>query len=203
MKLYNATMAPNPRRVRIFLAEKNLQVPMVEVDLAKGEHRTPEFRRMNPMAQVPVLETDDGNYIAESVAICRYFELLHPEPALMGRGPTESALVEMWQRRMELYVWAPIGGVALHKNEFFKNRLKQIPEYGDSQFVVANERLDWMNQELSNRRFVAGDQYTIADITLLVALMFGAARANIAIKPENTHLARWHAEVTSRPSAKA
>lgn len=203
MKLYNSSVAPNPRRVRIFLAEKNLQVPMEEVDLAKGAHKTPEFLAINPMGAVPVLQLDDGTNIAESVAICRYFEMTHPEPPLFGTGAKEAAVVEMWQRRIELYLFTAIADVFRNTSDFFKGRIEQVPEYGRVQRKNVGERLAWLDRELANRRFVAGDKYTIADITLLVALMFGEARANIKVAAEQKNLARWYAEASARPSAKA
>lgn len=203
MKLYNSSVAPNPRRVRIFLAEKNIQVPMEEVDLAKGVHKQPAFLEKNPMGAVPVLELDDGTCVAESVAICRYFEMTNPEPPLFGTGAKEAAVVEMWQRRIELYVFTAIGDVFRNTSDFFKGRIEQVPEYGRVQLKNVGERLNWLDRELANRRFVAGDKYTIADVTLLVALMFGESRANIKVAPDQKNLARWFAEVSARPSAKA
>ena len=125
MKLYDFTRAPNPRRVRIFLAEKGIRVPMEQVDLFTGANRTPEALRRNPYGGLPVLELDDGTCIAESVAICRYFEDLHPQPALMGVDAKDRAVVEMWNRRMELVLFAHIGRYFQHTSEIFKTRIKQ------------------------------------------------------------------------------
>src|SRR5579875_2279641 len=202
MKIYDSQAAPNPRRVRVFLAEKGIQVPYEPVDIVKAVNRGPEFRKINPMAGVPVLELDDGTHIAESVAICRYFEETHPEPPLFGVGAKERALVEMWQRRMELYLLLPIADSFRQRHDFFKGRIRQVPEYAEAQRQNAEEALAWLDTELANRRFIAGDKYTIADITAMIAIDFGRV-SKITIKPEQKNLARWHAEVSSRPSAKA
>jgi glutathione S-transferase len=202
MKIYNSSVAPNPRRVRIFLAEKGIEVPYQEIDLAKSENRQPEFRKINPMATVPVLQLDDGTYIAESVAICRYFEEVYPDPPLFGIGAKERAVVEMWQRRMEFVLLAPIADAFRLQHEFFKGRIRQCPEYAAIRKEDALERLPWLDRELLDRRFIAGDRFTIADITAIVAIDFGRL-SNIRIQPDQKNLARWHQEVSSRPSAKA
>jgi len=202
MKIYNSSVAPNPRRVRIFLAEKGIQVPFQEVDLAKAENRQPEFRKINPLAAVPVLELDDGAHIAESVAICRYFEELHPEPPLFGAGAKERAMVEMWQRRMESTLLGPIADAFRLQHEFFKGRIRQCPEYAAIRREDALERLQWLDGELADSRFIAGEKFTIADITALVAIDFGRL-SNIRIQPDQNNLVRWHQEVSARPSAKA
>jgi glutathione S-transferase len=202
MKIYNSSVAPNPRRVRIFLAEKGIEVPYQEVDLAKAENRRPEFRKINPLATVPVLELDDGTHIAESVAICRYFEEVYPEPALLGVGAKQCAMVEMWQRRMEFVLLGPIADAFRLQHEFFKGRIRQCPEYAAIRKEDALERLQWLDSELADRRFIAGEQFTIADITAMVAIDFGRL-SNIRILPEQNNLARWHQEVSVRPSAKA
>ncbi len=202
MKIYDSQAAPNPRRVRVFLAEKGIQVPYEQVDIVKAVNRGPDFRKINPMAGVPVLELDDGAHIAESVAICRYFEETHPEPPLFGAGAKERALVEMWQRRMELYLLLPIADSFRQRHDFFKGRIRQVPDYAEAQRQNAEDALAWLDGELANRRFIAGDKYTIADITAMIAIDFGRI-SKITIKPEQKNLARWHAEVSSRPSAKA
>src|SRR5437588_5888733 len=126
MKLYEYTAAPNPRRVRIFLAEKGIQVPLVQVDIPKGENRKPEFLKINPMGGLPVLELDDGRHLAESVAICRYFEGQKPDPPLFGRGAEEQAFVEMWNRRMEVEIVSLTAGTFLHDNEVYTGHIIQI-----------------------------------------------------------------------------
>jgi glutathione S-transferase len=202
MKILEFSAAPNPRRVRIFLAEKGLDVPLEPVDIARGENRQPEFLARNPLGTVPVLELDDGTCLAESVAICRYFEELHPEPPLFGRGPLERARVEMWNRRMELELFAPIAQVFRNTHAFFKGRIEQVPEYGELCRRSVAKRLAWLDGELAARPFVAGDRYTIADITALVGIDFGRP-SGIRIAPEQKSLARWHEAVSARPSAQA
>ncbi len=202
MKLYDSKSAPNPRRVRIFMVEKGIEIPTVQVDLAGGENRKSPFIDKNPMGGVPVLELDDGTWLAESVAICRYLEALHPDPPLMGRGARELGLVEMWNRRMENEVLIPIAQVFRNSHEFFKGRIQQVPEYGEACRTVAAKRLDWLDGELADRPFIAGAHYTIADITALCGIDFGRV-SGIKIAPEQKNLARWHEAVSSRPSAKA
>lgn len=202
MKIYDSQVAPNPRRVRIFLAEKGIQVPYEQVDLMQAANRTPEFRRKNPLGTVPVLELDDGTCIAESVAICRYFEELHPEPPLMGRNARERAVVEMWQRRMELELFIPIAQVFRNLHPFFAGRIEQVPQWGEVNRKWALQRLAWLDEELAQRPFIAGDHYTIADITALCGVDFGRIM-DIRIQPEQKNLARWYAEVSARPSAQA
>ncbi len=202
MKIYDSTVAPNPRRVRVFLAEKGISVPYEQIDLAKAENRQPAFLARNPLGGVPVLELDDGTLIAESVAICRYFEGIHPEPPLMGTGPLDSAIVEMWQRRMELALFMTVAQAFRNTSEFFKGRIPQVPEFGEVCKAEAIKRLQWLDGELANRSFIAGERYTIADITALVAVDFGRW-VKIAIQPEQKNLARWYQAVSSRPSAKA
>ena len=202
MKIYNSPTAPNPRRVRVFLAEKGVQVPYEDVDIGKAVNRQPEFRKKNPMAGVPVLELDDGTCIAESVAICRYFEELHPEPNLFGVGAKERAQVDMWNRRIEFNLLQPIADTFRQRHEFFKGRIRQVPEYADIQRLNAEDSLKWLDGELANRKFIAGDHFTIADITAMIAVDFGRV-SKIAIQPDQKNLARWHAEVSARPSAKA
>ena len=202
MKLHDSPTAPNPRRVRIFLAEKGIQVPIVAVDIAKAENRQPPFLAKNPLGGLPVLEFDDGTCIAESVAICRYFEETHPEPALMGTSAPDRALVEMWQRRMELELLRHVTGCFQNTHKFFAGRIPQVPEYGEVCRNAACARLAWLDGELAGRPFVAGQRYTIADITALCAVDFGRV-SDVRIQPEQQNLARWYAAVSSRPSAKA
>jgi glutathione S-transferase len=202
MKIYNSPSAPNPRRVRVFLAEKGIPVPYEDIDIAKAVNRQPEFRKKNPLAGVPVLELDDGTCIAESVAICRYFEELHPEPSLFGVGAKEKAVTEMWNRRMEMAVLQPIADSFRQRHEFFKGRIRQCPEYAEVQKQNAEDALKWLDTELADRRFIAGDKFSIADITAMIAVDFGRV-SKITIQPDQKNLARWHQEVSSRPSAKA
>ena len=202
MKIHESHSAPNPRRVRVFLAEKGLQVSYEEVDIGKAVNREEEFRKKNPLSTVPVLELDDGTFISESVAICRYFEELQPQPPLFGADAKQRALVEMWNRRMEFNILQPIADSFRQRHDFFKGRIRQLAEYAEVQRLNAEDGLDWLDRELASRRFIAGDQFSIADITAVVAIDFGRV-SKIAIKPDQVNLARWHAEVSARPSAKA
>jgi glutathione S-transferase len=202
MKLHEFAQAPNPRRVRIFLAEKGIEVPTVQVDIAKGVNREAEFLAKNPMGGVPVLELDDGRFIAESVAICRYFEAANPNPPLMGTDPADQGIVEMWNRRMELEVMGLVTGTFRNTSDFFKGRIPQVPEYGEMCRGVIPKRLEWLDSELSDREFVAGDRYSIADITAQVGLDFGRV-IGLKVTEEHKNLYRWHQAVSSRPSAKA
>jgi len=151
---------------------------------------------------VPVLELDDGTFIAESVAICRYFEDLHPEPNLMGKDAKEKAVIEMWNRRMEFEVLQMTAGSFRNTSDFFKGRIPQVPEYGEICKNAAVKRLEWLDGELANRKFIAGDRYSIADITAMVGIDFGRT-TGIKIQENQKNLARWHAEVSARPSAKS
>jgi glutathione S-transferase len=202
MILHDSVMAPNPRRVRVFLAEKGIEVPTEQVDISKAVNREPPFLAKNPLGGVPVLELDDGSCLAESVAICRYFEGMNPEPPLMGTDARDAAFVEMWNRRMELEVLSNIAGAFRNTHDFFKGRIRQVPEWGEACKANAFERLAWLDGELADREFVAGERYTIADITAMCGIDFGAA-AGIKLSPEHKNLARWHATVAARPSAKA
>lgn len=203
MKLHETATAPNCRRVRIFLAEKGIEVPTVHVDIGEGENRAAPFRVKNPMGRVPVLELDDGTFISESVAICRYFEQLQPEPALMGGSdPEEAARIEMWQRRMELEIALPIMQVFRNTHPYFAGRTEQFSDYGEGQRRHATKRLAWLDEELANREFVAGDRYTIADITAQFGIDFGRV-TKFKVTEETPNLLRWHQAVSARPSAKA
>jgi glutathione S-transferase len=200
--LYDSKVAPNPRRVRVYLAEKGIEVPVRQVDITTAENRKPPFLAKNPLGGLPVLELDDGTCIAESLAICRYFEELHPAPPLFGTNALDRAVVEMWSRRTELEVWRYVTGCFQHVHDFFKGRIEQVPAWGELCRKTARERLAWLDRELAARPFVAGERYTVADITLLCAIDFGRV-VEIRIAPEQKNLARWHETVSSRPSARA
>jgi glutathione S-transferase len=199
LKLYNYSQAPNPRRVRIFAAEKGIALSLEEIDILAGQSRTPEFLAKNSSGAVPVLELDDGSYLSESVAICRY----QPEPNLLGRDLREQAEIERWNRRMELELFAPIARTIQNTNPIFQKRFKQFPEYGAAQRAVVYQRLERMDHELNGREFIASDRFTIADITALVAIDFGSRLADIQIAPSLAHLTRWHETVSKRASVKA
>jgi len=202
MKIYDFTQAPNPRRVRVFLAEKGLTVPYEQINIGTADNRKPEFLKINPMGTLPVLELDDGTRIAESVAICRYFEETKPEPPLMGVDAKDKAVVEMWQRRMELEVLSMAAGSFRNTSDFFKGRIPQVKEYGEVCTAAAIKRLEWLDTVLADREFIAGPRYTIADITALIGIDFGRT-TGIRIQENQKNLARWHQAVSTRPSAKA
>jgi glutathione S-transferase len=203
VKLFDGGKAPNPRRVRIFLAEKGLEVPLVPVDMTALGHRDPEITRRNPLQRLPVLELDDGTILTESVAICRYFEELHPEPVLFGTGALGRARVEMWQRRVELNLLGPVGNAFRHIHPAMQQwEVPQIPEWGEANKPRAVEFLRILDRELAEREFVAGENYTIADITGMIGIDF-MKPARIALPEELVNVRRWYAEVSARPSAGA
>lgn len=202
MKLYDFPAAPNPRRVRVFLAEKGIQIPYEQVDFSINANRAPSFLQKNPFGLVPVLELDDGTCISESVAICRYFEDTHPDPPLMGVDARDRAIVEMWNRRMELELFRHVGDVFQNSVEFFKTRVNQIPAVAEEARRLAHERLAWLEESLADRPFIAGDRFTIADITALISIDLGTPSV-FQITPEQKNLTRWHAAVSGRPSVKA
>jgi glutathione S-transferase len=210
MKLYDFVLAPNPRRVRIFLAEKGIEVPMVQVNTRTREQFAPEFEAKNPNCAVPVLELDDGTCIAESVAICRYFEEIQPEPPLMGRDAKDKAIVEMWNRRAEIDGTIPLGQAARNGLPLFAGRAiagvpdgwPQIPELVARGKAIYARFLDRLDHRLAESRHIAGDDFTIADITAFVALG-NAKRLDITIPESCPNISRWHTAVAARPSAAA
>ena len=203
MKILQTKTAPNPRRVRVFLAEKGIEVPYEELDLMQGALKTPEFTQLNRFQRVPVLILDDGTAIAETMAICRYFEETKPEPALFGKGAKQRALIEMWNRRMELGLLFSVAQAFRHLHPAAATlEVPQVAAWGEANKPRAQEILQFMDEELGKSRFVAGDDYSVADITALVAVDF-ARVARIQRSEGHKNLARWHAEVSARPSAKA
>ncbi|AZO08056.1 MULTISPECIES: glutathione S-transferase [unclassified Mesorhizobium] len=203
MKLFDGGRAPNPRRVRVFLAEKGLTVPLVPIDMRALEHRAEAVASRNPLRRLPVLELDDGTIITESIAICRYFEELHPDPALFGQGALGKAKVEMWQRRMEFNLLSCVAAAFRHIHPAMKDwEVPQIPEWGEANKPKAIEFLHQLDRELADREFAAGDHYSVADITGLIAIDF-MKPARIKLPEECTNVQRWHAAISSRPSAAA
>jgi glutathione S-transferase len=203
MLLYHDPRAPNPRRVRIFLAEKGVAYDTIEVSIAAAEHQKPEFRKKNPLALLPVLELADGRVLRESMAICRYIEELHPEPNLFGADPWERAQIEQWNRHAELELLLPIAQVFRNTNAFWAGRIKQAPEFAEIMRENVCTRFDWIEQELAQREYIAGPRFSVADITALCAIDFGKV-SNLRLKADtHPNLAAWHARVSGRPSAKA
>jgi glutathione S-transferase len=204
MKIYTYPNAPNPRRVDIYLAEKGIDVPRQHVDILKRENRSPEFvKNINVLGSVPVLELDDGSHIAESVAICRYFEVLNPEPPLFGRSAAEQATIEMWIRRVELSFMMPVGLVWVHGSPLTAAVMKkQIPEVAEQNRELVGRFYRLLEAELGERPFVAGNRFTMADIMALCTMDFATELNDLPPPPSTTNIARWHAEASSRPSAR-
>lgn len=203
MKLYDSRVAPNPRRTRIFLAEKGISLPTEQVDMMAMQHKTPEYTAINPFQRMPALELDDGTVITESIAICRYFEELQPEPPLFGVGAKDRALVEMWNRRCEINFLANVAAVFRHLHPAMKElEVPQIPAWAEANKPRVAEFLKILDGELARHEFIAGDRFSVADITALVTVDF--MRPSRLPMPEGlTNVQRWHAAVSARPSAKA
>ncbi|MEM9359203.1 MAG: glutathione S-transferase family protein [Pseudomonadota bacterium] len=199
MKIYDG-QAPNPWRVRVFLAEKGVEIPMEAMQVLDGSTRTEAFRKINSLGELPVLELDDGRILTESVAICRYLESEFPKPTLMGRDAFEQAYIEMWSRRMELQLVAALANVGLHTIPFFDGKIEQMPDYAASQRRAAAKKWAWFDQEMSDGRpFVTGDQFTLADITGMMAVKI----TDIVEEPMPAnleHAKAWEQRVRARDS---
>jgi glutathione S-transferase len=203
MKLYDSKMAPNPRRTRIFLAEKGISVPTEQVDMMKMEHKTPEYTAINPLQRMPALVLDDGTTITESIAICRYFEALQPDPPLFGTGAKEISVVEMWNRRCEINFFSNVAAVFRHLHPAMKElEVPQVPAYAEAMRPRAIWFLELLDKELAAREFIAGANFSVADITTLCAVDF-MKPSRIAMPENLANVKRWHAAVSARPSAKA
>ncbi len=203
MKLYDGGRAPNPRRVRIFLAEKGITIPIEPVDIGAMAHKSEAYTAINPLQRLPALVLDNGMVLTESIAICRYFEALQPQPALFGTGALEIAQVEMWQRRIELTLMAAIQAVFRHLHPGMAQlQQPQVAEWGEINKPRVVEFLQILDRELGKRQYVAADAFSVADITGLVSIDL-MKPAKLAVPPEFTNVLRWHAEVSARPSAKA
>ena len=203
MKLYDSGRAPNPRRTRIFLAEKGISVPTEQVDMMTMEHKTAEYAAINPLQRMPALVLDDGTIITESIAICRYFEALQPQPALFGEGAKEIALVEMWNRRCELNFLFGVAHIFRHSHPAMKElEVPQVAEWAEANRPRVAEFLKILDTQLKANRFIAGERFSVADITALVAVDF-MKPSKVQIPDGLGSLTRWHAEVSARPSAKA
>tara|TARA_B100000959_G_scaffold191035_1_gene199709 strand:- start:14228 stop:14839 length:612 start_codon:yes stop_codon:yes gene_type:complete len=203
MKLYDLPPSPNARRVRIFIAEKGLDIPVVPVDMMTGENQSEEYLAKNPLGKMPLLELDDGTCIAESAAICRYLEEMNPEPPLFGRDAVDKALVDMWHRRMEFELLIPMITIFVHTGEMWKDRVTQIPELAEVTTKNVQGHMEWLNQELEGKQFIAGADYTVADITAQCAFVMGKAALGIRIPEGLNNLNDWWARVSARPTARA
>ena len=202
MIFYDLTAGMHPRRVRIFMAEKGISIERREVDAAGGANARPDFLQLNPLGKLPVLELDDGSVIAESLAICRYLEVLHPNPPLMGRTPQETAHIEMWTLRIDHELSQPIALAFVHSSDFYRGRVEQVPEVATWSRACALQTMAWLDGELAERSHIAGDDYTLADIIAQCAFVLGKA-VGLRISPEMTHLSRWFMQVSARPTARA
>lgn len=207
MKLYNAPLpAPNPRRVRIFLAEKGIDaqtaVELIDVDILKGGHKAPDHIARNSLGQLPTLELEDGTMISETVSICRYVESLYPNPPMFGRNPLEQAQIDMWTRRIEFHLGIPVGMYWRHAHPFTARVvIPQYKEFGESNRAHYEKALNWLDRELKGP-FVAGADYTIADCCLLSLVDF-AIWIGLPIPADLSNVQAWHKRVSERPSAKA
>ena len=204
MKIYGHRSYGNPRRVAIFLDEKGVDLPFEPVDLGAGAHKTPDFLAKNPAGQVPVLELDDGTCIAETQAICRYLEDLYPEPHLMGVDSLERALIEMWQRRVEFGVFSS-GRYYVRHCTRMGSRLEpvQIPAWGELNREWAPEQMQSLDRRLAKSRFLSGERFSVADITLIFALQGVTARGGVSVPDDCEGLKRWLRDVSARPSVAA
>lgn len=203
MKLYDSKLAPNPRRTRIFLAEKGITVPMEQVDIGAKQHKSADYAVVNPLQRMPALVLDDGTVITESIAICRYFETMQPEPPLFGVDAKDIALVEMWNRRCELNLFFPVAHVFRHTHPAMKElEVPQVPDWAEANRPRIAEFLSILDDHLKGNEFIAGARYSVADITALCAVDF-AKPARVTISEELTNVKRWREAVAARPSAKA
>ena len=203
MKLYDGGRAPNPRRVRMYLAEKGIEVPLEPVDMAAMGHRAPEVTALNPLRRLPVLELDDGTAISETIAICRYFEEVQPDPPLFGTGALGKAVVEIWQRRMEMHLLLPVANVFRHTHPAMAEwEVPQIPDFAEANRPKVEEAVRWIDGELATREWIAGDAFTVADITGAVALDF-MKPARLRVPEECGNVARWYEALRARPSYSA
>ena len=202
MKIYDFVGAPNPQKLRVYLAEKGITVPMEQVNIVTGENRTPEFLKKNPLGGLPVLELDDGSYLTESLAIMEYFEELHPNPPMIGANPLQRARVRALERIIELGVLNRVATIFQNTHPFMAGRIKQSADAAETARSQLAATLKVVDAKIGGQPFVAGSRPTIADCTLFAALGF-AAFAQVPIDPECRNVHRWHAAFQQRPSAQA
>lgn len=203
MKLYTG-IGPNPRVVRMVLAEKGVEIPLETVDLMAGVNRQADHVTRNPSGQLPSLELDDGSHLAEITAICEYLEELHPDPPLIGSSPEERARTRMWVRRIDLNIVERLAdGFRFSEGlPLFKDRIHVIPQAADDLKAIAREKLEWLDGLIAGRDFIAGDRFSLADVLLFAFLDFGASVGQ-PLDPKNENLTKWFERVSSRPSAAA
>ena len=203
MKFYNS-VGPNPRVVKMFMAEKALDIPRVEVNLIAGENRGDPYKAKNPSGQMPALELDDGVVLAEILPICESLEETHPNPPLIGTNAEERAITRMWTRRIDLNICEPMAnGFRFSEGlRLFQNRIRCIPEAADGLKATAREKLAWLDGLVAGRQYLAGDRFTLADILLYAFVDFGAGVGQ-PLDPANKNLAAWKERVAARPSVAA
>jgi glutathione S-transferase len=203
MKFYNS-VGPNPRVVKMFMAEKGLDIPRVEVNLMAGENRQSPYLAKNPSGQMPALELDDGVVLAEILPICEYLEEVYPEPPLIGTNPQERAITRMWTRRVDLNICEPLtNGFRFAEGlRLFQNRVRCIPQAADDLKTIAREKLSWLDGLIEGRPYIAGERFSLADILLFSFLEFGA-QVGQPLDPANRNLTAWKSRVAERPSAAA
>lgn len=202
MKLYTNRFAPSPRRVRMYAAEKGIALELVEIDIASGEIAAPAYLAVNPLAEVPTLELDDGTRLTESMAICRHLEELHPSPPLFGRTARERAEVNRWCDRLLFRMYVPTTHVFKHTHAFWAGRVTQVPQWGEQQRAAVLAEYAALDARLASSEYVAGDAFSMADVVAFTTLEFGKPsklRADDAL----AHVQRWYAAVKARPSASA
>ncbi len=203
MKLYDSFRAPNPRRVRWFMAEKGIDdIEIVNLDVFKGEHRDPGFLKKAGLANVPALEIDDETTITESVAICRYLESLYPEPNMFGEDPKETAVIEMWTRRCEMMLATPLMLAVRHSHPALAALEKQNPEIAESNKAGAERVLKFFDRRLAESAYIAADRITMADILAATAIDF-SRMAKFSIPESYEHVRHWYDGMQARPAAKA
>lgn len=199
MKFYNGA-AGNPRRVRIFIAEKGIDIEQINIDIGKGETRTEEFLAKNSLGELPILELDDGTIITESGAICRYLEEAYPDKPLLGSNSAERANIEMWDRRIEFQLFLKLSNIVQHENEYFADKVEQIPEFAQSQRRFVAQKWSWLNQEMSDgRAYIAGNTFSIADISAMGVLM-ASEWLKVAPTETDTYIHEWGKRVKARES---
>lgn len=202
MIFYDGGGAPNPRRVRVFLSEKNIEIPIKSIDIMKGDHKKNDYKKISPLSQVPALELDDGSYITESIAICRYLEALNPEPNLFGLDPFEIANIEMWQRRLELLLMMPIASVFRHGHPAMAHLEDQVSEWSEANKPKVVKFFKWLDLQIAGKEFICSDRYTVADITAFICFEF-AKWPKINIPDDCENLNKYYKSLSERPSAKA
>lgn len=199
MKLYDAC-TPNTLRVRVFLAEKGIDIPREPVAVLEGATRTPEFLKINPLGELPALQFDDGSVLTESLAICRYLEAKHPQPPLFGEGALEQAQVVMWSRRLEFHFMGAIGEFARHRLEFFKDKVTQLPAHAEAELRRFHGSLGWLDDALSDGRpYLTGGRFTVADITGMAGLFICDVMEQ-RLPSEFTHVKAWERRLRERES---